>query len=440
MLLINKLIESLLAWSCIYFPICNFLIYPLKQSYKYSIYSIITIIAFLFHPYLGIYVNMIIYFIILFSIAILSKNPILDICFAIIGYLLIVCLNYVYILAIRPFKITVNMLENKYYILYGIILTVVFCLISKWLGNIIRPFVIKWQLSHTKPLLSKKVQFLCLFELFFCFCIFQFNIVYGQIAGHSKQIITYNALLFIAFFFITLIILCFLIRRLKIEAEMTTKLKEYEALQDYTIKVEQLYLEIRTFKHDYLNILSSMEYYIKHKEYEQLENYFENHILPQGQSLADKDSVLGKLAKLQIPEIKSLFYPKLLIAMNSQIETVIDIKDPITIINTDYVDLIRILGVFLDNAIEAAMETSEKTLYVGLITVDNTTIIRICNSCNPVENINKIYEINVSSKLGSRGIGLYNANLLIHKHSNIIHKTSCENHIFTQELQIIGGD
>lgn len=440
MSIIYRLLESLLAWSCVYFSICNLLIFPIQKKFKYTIFLIITFIAHVFHPYFGSYVNIIILLTILISISILSKYPILDVSFAILGYIFIVCINYIYILSFRIFNITFDMLEANYYLICTAVYTILTYFASKWLGNLIRPLIIKWQLSRPNPLLSKNTQILCLVELLFCFFIYLFNIIYGQIAGYSAHVLTYNALLFFAFFFITMVVLCVLIRTLKKEAELNTKLKEYEALQDYTNKVEQLYLQIRTFKHDYLNILSSMEYYIKHKEYEQLENYFENHILPQGQSLADKDSVLGKLAKLQIPEIKSLFYPKLLIAMNSQIETVIDIKDPITIINTDYVDLIRILGVFMDNAIEAAMETSEKTLYVGLITVDNTTIIRICNSCNPVENINKIYEINVSSKPGSRGIGLYNANLLIHKHSNIIHKTSCENHIFTQELQIIGGD
>lgn len=438
--LFYNIIESILTWSCVYFPICNLLIYPLKRQQKYIIYFLITLTEFFLHPLLGIYVNILVLLIILLSIIFLTKHPILDISLSVIGYIFIVCLNYIYILAFRIFNISFDMLETSYYLAYSSFFTVLAYFTSKWIGNKIRPIIISWQVSHTEPLLSKNTQLLCLVELLACFIIYQFNIIYGQNAGYSTHVITYNALLFCTFFIITIFILCVLIRTMKKESELSLKLNEYLALQDYTNKVEELYLEIRTFKHDYQNILSSMEYYIKEKQYNELEKYFENHILPHGKNLVKRDTVLGKLGRLQIPEIKSLFYPKLLIAMNHQLDTVVDIKDPVTEIDVDYLDLIRILGVFMDNAIEAAMETSEKTLYVGLITVDNTTIIRICNSCNPVENINKIYEINVSSKPGSRGIGLYNANLLIHKHSNIIHKTSCENHIFTQELQIIGGD
>lgn len=438
--LLYNLINSILSWSCVYFPICNLLINPLKKRYKYSLYVFITLIEFYLYQSLGIYVNLIIFCIILLSISILSKYPLIDLCFAILGYLFSVCINYLYVIVFRFFNISFDVLEENFYIISGIIFTVLFYILSKWVGNKIRPLVIEWQITRSNPLFSKKAQLFCLLELLSCFCIYQFNIIYGENLQYSSQVITYNALLFFAFFIITIVLLGFLVHTLKKEAELATKLKEFQALQEYTNKVEQLYIEIRTFKHDYLNILSTLELYINQKRYNELKNYFEQQILPHGKNLASKDLVLGKLSLLKIPEIKSLFYPKLLIAMNQQLDTVVDIKDPVTEIDVDYLDLIRILGVFMDNAIEAAMETSEKTLYVGLITVDNTTIIRICNSCNPVENINKIYEINVSSKPGSRGIGLYNANLLIHKHSNIIHKTSCENHIFTQELQIIGGD
>lgn len=438
--ILDTLIKSILALSCIFFPICNLLVYPLKRVYKYLLYTLITLITFFLLPTLGSYVNIIIYSVILISIAILSKYPILDICLAVVGYLLIVCANYIYILVISHFNITVIMLETDYYIISGTALTIVFYFASKWLGNIIRPIIISWQFARPNPLLSKNTQLLCLLELLACFCIYQFNIIYGQIAGYSSNIITYNASLFVTFFVITLVIFYLLIRTLKKESQLAAKVKEYEVIQDYTQKVEQLYLDIRTFKHDYLNILSTMGLYLDQKQYDELEAYFKKYILSQEENLTNKDYILGKLALLHVKEIKGLLYPKLLSAINQRLQIIVDIKDPVTKIAVDYLDLIRILGIFIDNAIEASVESEEKTLYVGLLVDDDTVIIRICNSCNEVANFHRLADINVSSKSGSRGIGLYNANLLIKKHSNMIHKTSCENRIFTQELQIIGGD
>lgn len=438
--LLDTLIKSALALSCIFFPICNLLVYPLKRIYKYTLYILITLITFFLLPSFGSYINIIIYFFILFSVAFLSKNPILDMCLSIMGYLLIVCLNYICLLIFQRFNISFTILEENYYFLSSAILTIIFYYLSKWLGNIIRPIIISWQFARPNPLLSKNTQLLCLLELLACFCIYQFNIIYGQIAGYSSNIITYNASLFVTFFVITLVIFYLLIRTLKKESQLAAKVKEYEVIQDYTQKVEQLYLDIRTFKHDYLNILSTMGLYLDQKQYDELEAYFKKYILSQEENLTNKDYILGKLALLHVKEIKGLLYPKLLSAINQRLQIIVDIKDPVTKIAVDYLDLIRILGIFIDNAIEASVESEEKTLYVGLLVDDDTVIIRICNSCNEVANFHRLADINVSSKSGSRGIGLYNANLLIKKHSNMIHKTSCENRIFTQELQIIGGD
>lgn len=440
MTFIYDFIEAALAWSCVYFPICNLLIYPLKNRDKYLLYFFIILIEFCLYPVLSIYVNIIIFLTIFTSISILSKNPILDICFVIMGYLFSVCINYIYVLIFHMFDIGFDVLEKNYYIFSGIIFTIVFYYLSKWLGNIIRPIIISWQFARPNPLLSKNTQLLCLLELLACFCIYQFNIIYGQIAGYSSNIITYNALLFVTFFVITLVIFYLLIHTLKKESQLAAKVKEYEVIQDYTQKVEQLYLDIRTFKHDYLNILSTMGLYLDQKQYDELEAYFKKYILSQEENLTNKDYILGKLALLHVKEIKGLLYPKLLSAINQRLQIIVDIKDPVTKIAVDYLDLIRILGIFIDNAIEASVESEEKTLYVGLLVDDDTVIIRICNSCNEVANFHRLADINVSSKSGSRGIGLYNANLLIKKHSNMIHKTSCENRIFTQELQIIGGD
>lgn len=435
-----RFLESAFAWSCVYFSVMHFLINPFKLFKKFIFFIIFAFIDCILYPYIGLYTNILVFILTLFVIALTERNSLVNVCLAILGYLFTICANYIYILCLRPFGISVSMIETVYYVSSNIIFTILIYLITYQVGKLVRPYLIDWMLNQPKPLLSKKSQFLCVLELFSCFVIYQFNIIYGNIVGYSIQIINYNAMLFFTFFIITMVILCFLIKTLKRDAELLNKLKESEILQDYTAKVESLYLEIRTFKHDYLNILSTMELYMKEKRYTDLQHYFESKILPQGRSLVSNDAVLGKLAKLKIPELKSLLYPKLLVALNHHLDAVVDIKNDTTSIPVDYLDLTRILGIFMDNAIEAAVETQEKTLYIGFHTYDNTTIIRIRNSCNPVEHIDHIFNLDYSTKPGSRGIGLYNANLLIHKHPNIILKTTCGDNMFTQELKIIEGD
>ena len=47
-----------------------------------------------------------------------------------------------------------------------------------------------------------------------------------------------------------------------------------ERLYEYTSNIENLYDNLRTFKHDYKNILLTLNYYIENKDIDSLEKYY----------------------------------------------------------------------------------------------------------------------------------------------------------------------
>ncbi len=61
---------------------------------------------------------------------------------------------------------------------------------------------------------------------------------------------------------------------------------QYEALQDYTAKTEALYNSMREFKHEYLNKLLTMYFYIYDGNVDELKKYYEKVILPTKKQLA----------------------------------------------------------------------------------------------------------------------------------------------------------
>ena len=118
-----------------------------------------------------------------------------------------------------------------------------------------------------------------------------------------------------------------------------------------------VYNNLRSFKHDYVNIMTSLSTYIDEKRYDELETFFYEHILPMQKNLTQKNGSLNHLLHINILELKSILYAKLLLALNQNIDVNIDIPDEIDSINMDPVDLVRMLGIYLDNAIEACLET-----------------------------------------------------------------------------------
>ncbi|MBC1559461.1 hypothetical protein HB911_12200 [Listeria booriae] len=55
---------------------------------------------------------------------------------------------------------------------------------------------------------------------------------------------------------------------------------EMAQLRDYTVRLEEMYVNMNMFRHDYINILASLHGYIEQGDPELLETYFEEVIKP----------------------------------------------------------------------------------------------------------------------------------------------------------------
>jgi two-component system sensor histidine kinase AgrC len=116
----------------------------------------------------------------------------------------------------------------------------------------------------------------------------------------------------------------------------------------------------------------------------------------------------------------------------------IELIDDIEHINISTIDLCRITGILLDNAIEASILCDDKFIHFAMIKTDNEIILILSNSClSSTPPIHKLYEKNFSTKGENRGIGLNNIKKIINKrYNNILFNTSINNCIFKQELII----
>ena len=99
----------------------------------------------------------------------------------------------------------------------------------------------------------------------------------------------------------------------------------------------------------------------------------------------------------------------------------------------------RILGILLDNAIEAASECDKK--HVRLMFRESrrnhTQIICIENTYNNKDvDIKTIFEKGVTGKDKHTGIGLWEVNEFISKNNNTVLHTSKDNQYFKQQLEI----
>ena len=221
--------------------------------------------------------------------------------------------------------------------------------------------------------------------------------------------------------------------------EQQQRIRDLNTLREYTDNLEATYNNLRSFKHDYVNILSTLAIFIDEKRYDELDVFFHEHIMPLTKELTQKNASLANLSRIKNLEIKSIFYSKLLLAINKNVEVTVDIPDEIGETGIDSIDITRILGIYLDNAIEAAVETDHPFLNIHSGTLDNGVVFIIANSYIDYGlSISQMCKKGVSSKGKNHGIGLYNVSLILNKYDNIFTETSIENGLFVQKIHICG--
>ena len=146
---------------------------------------------------------------------------------------------------------------------------------------------------------------------------------------------------------------------------------------------------------------------------------------------------MNQLSNIEVLEIKSLLSAKMIYAHELGIDVTIDIPDPISGFSMDTVDLARILGIFLDNAAEAALETGQPRVGLNIIQNAGTVAVIISNSLQDTElALHKLKQQGFTTKTGHTGIGLANAQKIIGSYDNILWETTKQGGCFTQYLEI----
>ncbi len=272
--------------------------------------------------------------------------------------------------------------------------------------------------------------------IFIVFC----AIVYYNIYSLQSQSLTVTGKYTILIILISLIVILSLFVGIKgfyNDRDLKIKNNELKSLQNYINETEDAYLEMRKFKHDYINILSSIAGYICDEDMKGLEDYFNKKIAPLNRTLENESLKLASLKNVKATEIKGILTIKTIQAQNKGINIDIEILEEIESISWDTILACRGIGILMDNAIEAAEECNYKKINLSLIKKEKSKIIIIQNTYKDKNiNLKKIYEQSYSTKGNDRGLGLSTLKESISKANNIILDTKISEEFFTQIITI----
>lgn len=249
-----------------------------------------------------------------------------------------------------------------------------------------------------------------------------------------KKFTIINMLVLIIYLLITIIVF-YMNKNLIIEKmKYEQKNNEYEQLKFYTQLIEQLLDDFRKFKHDFSNVMISLGGYLDNNDIDGFRNYY-NEIIKEYDKL-NKLKDTHNLKYIKNPALKSLLAAKFYHAIQLGVNFKINIFQNIKHINIKTIDLCKIVGILVDNAIEEALKTEEKIVLIGLIEDESEITLVVSNTYKDKPKINKIFEKGYSTKGENRGIGLKILREIIDSYDNILLNTLVDDNFFIQEIII----
>ena len=231
----------------------------------------------------------------------------------------------------------------------------------------------------------------------------------------------------------------------KLDAYLKDKLHErldqeqalrYRDMERYSRHIEELYKEVRSFRHDYSNLLTSLRLGIEEEDMEQIKEVYDSVLKDSSQKLQDNKYDLGRLVNIRDKALKSLLAGKFLKARDKNIVFNVEVPEEIQVEGMSLLDFLTIVSILCDNAIEASAEASQPHVSIAFLKNGAQETFIIENSIKEDIDISEIFSFGASSKGEERGVGLYTVMKIVESHPNTSLNTTCQNQVFRQVLTV----
>lgn len=224
----------------------------------------------------------------------------------------------------------------------------------------------------------------------------------------------------------------------KIENE---KIEEkYDKLLEFIKKYEVIIEEQRELRHESKNQLITVKSKVLNKEEGKEIIKYVDSLLKDHKSY--KEDKYGMFQYLPSNGIKGLFYYKSMEAEETGINLSIRIAEKVEksilskLETEDFKQLGILIGVYLDNAIEASNNTEEKKLGIEIYKHNEDVIIIITNTYNGEIDKESVGKVRYSTKGKNRGYGLMLVNKILSKNKKFVSENTITDKLYIQKLII----
>ena len=271
--------------------------------------------------------------------------------------------------------------------------------------------------------------------IFLCFIWNHYHFLKEERIFSTIIILLYLGILFLGVYYdgfiaggiaaLIFILLEYLLQRIMKREEDKTIIYQNKLMKQQMDEIENIYMTMRGWKHDYHNHLQSLKGYLSLNKVEQMKNY-----LNELETDLDSIDTLYHSGNLQLD---SILNAKLAIAEKGQIRIHCDASIPPQLHVSD-LDLCVILGNLLDNAIESCRKIKDPDerfirVYIGIL--KKQLYISITNATS--ETVKQRTDHYFTTKRGDHGHGLKRVDQVVKKYDGYLNRQN-EPGVFATEI------
>ncbi len=200
---------------------------------------------------------------------------------------------------------------------------------------------------------------------------------------------------------------------------------QHELIETHYREVDNMYRQIRGWRHDYRNHIQTMKAYAAVGDLDAIKNYLD---------LLDKDlTTVDTVIKTGNPMTDAILNSKISIARSKGIDVVADAHIPVKL-KTSEIDLCCIIGNLFDNAIEASVKLPEDQRVIRVyMDMKNTQLYISFTNLTAEKKMSKVGNIFRTTKGDGHGFGLVRIDAIVERLDGYISRNS-EDGAFTTEI------
>ena len=218
----------------------------------------------------------------------------------------------------------------------------------------------------------------------------------------------------------------------RIRAQEETILQQ----QAHMALLEELQQEIRAFRHDFTNLFSGLTLQAQEGDLAGIQDFMRRTSSYFDEKLGSEIAQMDGLNNIEIYPLRSLLATKLARMRQMRIKGVLETMKPVNgQLGMDTDDLLRALGILLDNAIEA-VPREEGQVRVVLLKEEKELYLAVANNYEKAPDLSSLTKKGYTTKGSGHGTGLASYRRIVARCRGCAARTCLKDGMFIQELHI----